>query len=92
MFDGQVASFYRINLLYDGVHYLVFTNLTAAMAKRSVCLACKKRCEKGARHRWGASCDAYSAIPRAFRTTLGSPATSETYISGMPRALRITGD
>jgi hypothetical protein len=33
MFDGQVATPQRINLLYDDRHYLVITNLTAAMAK-----------------------------------------------------------
>ena len=33
MFDGQVATSQRINLLYDDQHYNVITNLTAAMAK-----------------------------------------------------------
>jgi hypothetical protein len=37
MFDGQVATRQRINLLYDGQHYHIITNLTAAMAKRYVC-------------------------------------------------------
>jgi hypothetical protein len=33
MFDGQVATPQSINLLYNGVHYHVIVNLTAAMAK-----------------------------------------------------------
>jgi len=73
MFDGQVALSYRINLIYDGAHYHVITNLTAAMAKRSVCLACNKGCEKGALHWWGASCDAYSPIPPCIPDYTGIP-------------------
>ena len=63
MFDGQVATPQRINLLYDDQHYHVITNLTAAMAKRYVCPACNKGCERGAQHKCDASCDACSAIP-----------------------------
>jgi len=37
MFDGQVATSQRMNLLYDGEHYHVITKLTAAMAKRYMC-------------------------------------------------------
>jgi len=44
MFEGQVGSVKRINLLYDDVerHYHVITNLTAAMARRYVCKGCHK--------------------------------------------------
>ena len=63
MFDGQVATPQRINLLYDARHYHVITNLTAAMAKRYVCPACNKGCERGAQHRCDGSCDACTAIP-----------------------------
>jgi len=45
MFDWQVASRQRINLLYDA-HYHVITNLTAAMTKRYVCPACNEGCER----------------------------------------------
>jgi hypothetical protein len=62
MFDGQVATPQRINLLYDGQHYHVITNKTAAMAKRYVCPECNKCCERDAQHRCDASCDACSAI------------------------------
>jgi hypothetical protein len=39
VFDRQVESEKRLNLLYDDVtcHYHVITNVTAAMAKRYVC-------------------------------------------------------
>jgi hypothetical protein len=62
MFDGQVATHERINLLYDDLHYHVITNLTAAMAKEYVCPACNKGCKRGAEHSCDASCDACSAI------------------------------
>ena len=39
MYEGQVTSHLRINLLYDGEHYNVITNLTGAMARRYVCTA-----------------------------------------------------
>jgi len=46
MFDGQVQTEKRINLLYDDVarHYHVIVNITGAMAKRYVCKACNKEC------------------------------------------------
>lgn len=64
MFDGQVATLQRINLLYDSQHYDVITNLTAAMAKRYVCPACNEGfcSSNGAQHECDASCDACSAI------------------------------
>jgi hypothetical protein len=60
---GQVATAQRINLLYDGQHYHVITNLTAAMAERYLCPACNRGCSRGEQHRCEASCDACSAIP-----------------------------
>ena len=33
MFDYEVATPQRINLLYDGQHYQVITKLTAVMSK-----------------------------------------------------------
>jgi hypothetical protein len=48
MFDSQVATPQRINLLYDDRHYHVITNVTAAMAKGYVCTACNKGCRRGA--------------------------------------------
>jgi hypothetical protein len=73
MFDGQVATAQRINLVYDGQHYHVITNLTAAMAERYVCLACNKGCSRGAQHRCEASCDACSAIPPCIQNNARIP-------------------
>jgi hypothetical protein len=49
VFDGQVQSEKRLNLLYDeGTrHYHVITNITGAMAKRYVCKECGKDVLKG---------------------------------------------
>ena len=46
MFDGQVQTEKRINLLYDDIarHYHVIVNITRAMAKRYLCKACSKGC------------------------------------------------
>jgi hypothetical protein len=73
MFDGQVATPQRINLLYDDRHYHVITNLTAAMAKRYVCPASNKGCRRGAQHRCEASCDACSAIPPCIQDNARIP-------------------
>jgi len=45
IFEGQVDSPKKINLLYDDVekHYHVIVNITGAMAKMYVCNACKNR-------------------------------------------------
>jgi hypothetical protein len=51
MFDGQVTSPQRINLLYDGHHYHVIVNLPAAMARRNVYPACNTDCRRGAQLR-----------------------------------------
>ena len=46
MFEGQVDSHKRINLLYDDVerHYHVIVNITGAMSKKFMCKACNKSC------------------------------------------------
>ena len=63
IFDGQVVTPQRINLLCDGQHYHVITNLAAAMAKEYVCPACNEGCRRGAQHNCDAACEACSAIP-----------------------------
>jgi hypothetical protein len=52
MFEGQVETSDRINLLYDETtrHYHEIGNLTGAMAKKFVCKTCGKGCERGAMH------------------------------------------
>jgi hypothetical protein len=48
----------RLNLLYSDVtrHYHVITNLTGAMAKRYVCTASNKACERDVIHRCDQTC------------------------------------
>jgi hypothetical protein len=52
MFEWQVETSERINLLYDDVtcHYHVIGNLTGDMAKKFVCNACGKGCERDIMH------------------------------------------
>jgi len=65
LFEGQVESPKRINLLYDDVnrHYHVFTNLTGAMAKRYVSRACNKGCSHGVRHICDQTCSVCMTSP-----------------------------
>lgn len=63
MYDGQVTSQLRINLLYDGEHYHAITNLTGVMARRYECLACNKDCRRGECRACDALCDSCSASP-----------------------------
>jgi hypothetical protein len=73
MFDGLVTSPLRINLLFDGQHFHVINNLTAAVTRRYVCPACNKGCERGAQHRCNASCDACTAIPPCIQDVVRIP-------------------
>ena len=65
MFEGQVESSERINLLYDDVHrhYHVITNLTGAMARRYVCKACNKGRRRDLTHVWDQMCSECMARP-----------------------------
>jgi len=53
IFEGQVTSEKRVNLLYDGVnrHYHVITNLTGAMSMRYICDACNQSSRSAVTHR-----------------------------------------
>ena len=69
MFEGQVYSVKRINLLYDDFerHYHVITNLTAAVARRYVCKACHKSCRRDVTHACDQTCsDCTFCNPCAF--------------------------
>ena len=46
IFEGQVTSEQRVNLVYDDVtrHFHVIANLTGALVKRYICEACNKSC------------------------------------------------
>ena len=90
MFDGQVTTPQRINLLYDGQHYHVITSLTVTMAKGYVCLRVTKVVREA--RSTGVTRRAMSARPFLFasRITLGFPAMSVTDILGASLALRST--
>ena len=53
MFEGQVDSTKKINLLYDDVEqqHHVIVNITGAMAKTFMCKACNKSCASEAAYR-----------------------------------------
>jgi hypothetical protein len=65
MFEGQIESSRRLNLLYDDVtrHYHVIGSLTGALAKRYVCKACNKGCRSDVTH----VCDQTVAIASRTR-------------------------
>ena len=69
MFEGQLDSPKRINLLYDDVdpHSHVIVNITGAMAKKYVCNASSKSCASEATHRCDQTCsDCMARPPCAF--------------------------
>ena len=65
MFDGQVQTEKRINLLYDDVarHYHLIVNITGALAKRYVCLACNKGCSSDVTHKFEKACIVCMSVP-----------------------------
>jgi hypothetical protein len=52
LFEGQVESPKRLNLLFDDVtrHYHVINKLKGSMSKKYMCKACNKGCERGNTH------------------------------------------
>jgi len=69
VFDDQVESKKRINLLYDEVtkHYHVINSLTGAMAQQCVCRGCSKGCILDAIHKCHeTTSDCMSILPCAF--------------------------
>ena len=65
MFDGQVQTEKRINLLYDEVarHYHVIVNITGSLAKRYVCKACNKGCCSDVTHKCEQACSDCMSVP-----------------------------
>jgi hypothetical protein len=65
IFDGQIESENRINLLYDDVtrHYNMIANLTGAMAKRYVCKGCNKGYRRDITHKCQQACSDCNSIP-----------------------------
>jgi len=53
MFDGQVDSEKRINLVYDDVqhHFHVINNVTGALSRKYFCKGCNKVYGSGVTHR-----------------------------------------
>ena len=69
MFEGQVDSSKRLNILYDDVerHYHMIANLTAAMARRYLCKGCHKSCTSDVTHACDQTCrDCLFSTPCAF--------------------------
>jgi hypothetical protein len=64
MFEVQVETSDRINLLYDDVsrHYHVIGNLIGAMVKKFVCKACGKGCRRDITHTYDQTCSDCMAI------------------------------
>jgi hypothetical protein len=58
MFDGQVQSEKRINLLYDDVthYYHVINSMTGALSRQIVCKSCNNECQSGFMHRCQKTC------------------------------------
>jgi len=71
MFERQVESSKRINLIYDEVdrHHHVIINPTSAMARRYVCRTGKKSCISDATHICFLTCsDCMTCPPCAFES------------------------
>ena len=75
IFEGQVTSEKRINLLYDDVsqHYHVIANLTGAMAERYVCKGCNKVCRSTVSHKRQETCNDCMFIPPCVFTDIRNP-------------------
>jgi len=69
MFDGQVESEKRINLLYDAAehHFHVINSVTGAPSRQYFCKGCNKGCESCVTHKCQESCsDCMSIPPRSY--------------------------
>jgi hypothetical protein len=77
MFEGQVESSERLNLLYDDVsrHYHVIENLTAAMTKGYVCKECGKGWSRDTTHTCDRTCSDCMASPPCVSAGVRIPCT-----------------
>jgi hypothetical protein len=75
IFEGQVDSSKRINLLYDDVeqHYHVIVNITGGVAKKYVCNACKISSASDANQRCEQTCSDCMASPPCVFTAVRIP-------------------
>ena len=92
IFEGQVDSPKRINLLYDDVeqHYHVIVNITGTMAKRFMCNACNKSSASDATHRCEQTCRDCMARPPCVFTAVRIPVQRVIDISGAKHVSRTT--
>jgi hypothetical protein len=77
MFEWQVETSERLNLLYDDVtsHYHVIGSLTGAMAKQFVCKACGKGCLRDIMHTCDQICSDCMASPPYVQAGVRIPCT-----------------
>jgi len=87
MFEGQVDSPKRFNILYDEVerHYHVIANLTIAMAKKYVCKGCRKAFERDVAHVCDETCSVAWSVRRAHSRMFECHATTAIGTSEKPR-------
>jgi hypothetical protein len=78
IFEGEVISEQRVNLLYNDVtrHFHVIANLTGAMAKRYICEGCNKSCKSGVTHKCRETCPGCMSIPPCMVTDVRIPCES----------------
>ena len=76
MFEEQVDSAKRLNILYDDIEetYHVITNLTRAMAGKYVCKGCNKACTSDVTHVCEQTCRDCMVCPRAHSGAFEYPA------------------
>jgi len=87
MFEGQVDSPKRLNILYDEVerHYYIIAKLTGAMAQKYVFKGCSKACKRDDAHVVDQTCSDCMVSPPC-----ASPATTVIGILETPRFSRTT--
>ena len=78
IFEGNVTSEKRVNLLYDDVtrHYHVTANLTGAISKRYIYEGCSKNCRSGVTHKCSEECTDCLSIPPYIGTYVRIPCGS----------------
>ena len=92
MFEGQIDSSKRLNILYDDVecHYYVIVKLTAAIAKKYVCKGCNKACTSDITQSVTRRVAIARPVRRAHLRRSESPATTAIDILEVLRVSRIT--
>ena len=78
IFEGQVVSETRVNLVYDEAtsYFHVIANLTDAMSKRFICKAYSKSYRSGVTHKCSEACSDCLSIPPCISTDVRIPCGS----------------